>query len=139
MKILVKTLFDCSDTGTTGNFRPSQMPYRDSGDHLIQDHGSWSRSRNKQRNFETLLQVFGLRTQLESVSAVECRGHEWQFTFEVANPAVYGELESLDLLLQDCEGVPMLTQLDEKIPLKSVLSTRGQDQNIWFSSINNQS
>ena len=136
MKILVKTLFDCSETGTTGNFRPSQLPYRDRNDYLIQDHAAWSRSRNKQRNFETLLQVFGLRTQLENVGPVECIDHGWQFEFEIANPAVYGDAESLYLLLQDCEGVPMLTELDEKMPLKSMLSTQGQDQNIWFSPIN---
>jgi hypothetical protein len=136
MKILVKTLFDCSATGTTGNFRPSQLPHRDRTDSAIHDHRTWSRSRNKQRNLETLLQVFGLRSQLENVSEIQCQDDAWQFTFEVDNPAVYGDADSLYLLLQDCEGVPMLTDLDEKIPIKSVLSTQGQDQNIWFTPIN---
>lgn len=136
MKILVKTLFDCSITGTTGNFRPSQLPYHDRANYLIQDHATWQRSRNRQRNWETLLQVLGLRCQLENIEPSIFLDGVWQFVFEVDNIAVYGSNGDLGLLRQDCEGVPMFDQLGGESPTTSILHSQGQDQNIWFSTIN---
>jgi len=137
MKIEVKTLFDCSTTGTTGNFRPSQMPYRDRANNEIRDHASWVRSRNQQRNWETLLQVLGLRCQIDAVEPSRHEQGAWYFTFDVDNLAVYGDRGDLALLHQDCDGVPMVTNLDQPTPAAATLKTHGPDQNIWFTAVNN--
>jgi hypothetical protein len=136
MKILVKTLFDCSNTGTTGNFRQDRLPFRDHINNLIADRESWNRSRNQQRNWETLLQVLGLRCQLENVTDTVYREGAWQFDFEVENAQVFGTDGALDLLLQDCEAVPMLHITNEREVSTAVLITQGQNQNIWFQSLN---
>lgn len=136
MKILVKTLFDCSSTGTTGNFRPAQLPYHDRAGHVVKDHATWQRSRNRQRNWETLLQILGLRCQLENIEPSHCLDGVWHFTYEVHNAAVYGDRGDLALLHQDCEGVPMVQGLDQETPTVTTLITQGQDQNIWFTPIN---
>ena len=136
MKIQVRTLFDCSTTGTTGNFRAAQLPYYDRAQNQIQDYTTWMRSRNQQRNWETLLQILGLRCQLENIQSSEHRDDAWHFSFEVDNVAVYGDRGDLVLLRQDCNGVPMVTQLNESSPVVDTLVTQGQDQNIWFSTVN---
>lgn len=134
MKIQVRTLFDCSTTGTTGHFRAAQLPYRDRANNSIVDYASWTRSRNRQRNWETLLQIIGLRSQLDNIQPSEFRDGAWHFSFEVHNVAVFGG--DLDLLLQDCEGVPMVTNLDQATPTAATLITTGQHQNIWFQTVN---
>lgn len=136
MKILVETLFDCSATGTTGNFRPANLPYRDRCDTEICDYPSWARSRNQQRNWETLLQVMGLRCQLDDIEPSQQRNNRWYFSFIVDNSEIFGDSDDLVLLKQDCQGVPMVTGLHESPPQVSVIITQGPDQNIWFKSIN---
>lgn len=136
MKILVRTLFDCSATGITGNFRLAQLPFRDKTNNVITDIASWSRSRNQQRNWETLMQVLGLRCQLNNVEDSQYRNNAWEFTFEVENPDIFGINQSLQLLRDDCDGVPMLIIQDSNSQ-PSILHTHGSDQNIWFETINN--
>lgn len=136
MKILVNTLFNCSATGTTGNFRSSEIPYKDRAGNDIRNHLDWTHSRNKQRNWETLLQLIGLRCQVNNVEASQYDQGTWHFTFEVDTPEIYGANDSLDLLRQDCRGVPMVCHLDETPTTAVVLITLGEGQNIWFEMVN---
>jgi hypothetical protein len=140
MKVMCETLFDCSATGVTGNFRVSQIPFNDRHGQLIQNQNDWNRSRNQQRNLETLLQVIGLRTQPEELSAPQCVDGRWQFTFEVANEDAFhvdGHSDPHAALYRDCAGVPMVTNLNEQTDILPMLCTQGADQNIWFRAINN--
>jgi hypothetical protein len=134
MKISVETLFDCSVTGTTGNFKPSSIPHRDLINNKIHDYSSWSRSRNQQRNWETLLQVMGLRCQIENIESSQYRDGRWYFSFEVENPEIFGG--ELSLLKHDCQGVPMVTALDEDTPQIATIQTQDPDRNIWFTAVN---
>jgi hypothetical protein len=139
MKILCQTLFDCSFTGVTGNFRSSALPFRDRTGQLIDNVQDWNRSRNQQRNYETLLQIFGLRTQPMNISQPVKNGNRWEFSFETETESVFGlpgvedPLHSLKL---DCEGVPMVQTLEATALNTSVLSAAGTQQNIWFQVIN---
>lgn len=139
MKIACKTLFDCSVTGITGHYRAAQIPFKDRAGQLIDNQVDWNRSRNQQRNWETLLQVLGLRTQPDILAEPYCRDGVWYFEFETANEGVYdvsGEEDPLAGLLQDCNGVPMMLNLDEQSAVTPMLCTSGRDQNIWFEPIN---
>lgn len=139
MKILCKTLFDCSPTGVTGHFRPSAIPFRDKTGKEINTLSSWNFSRNQQRNWETINQLISLRTQPVDVEpAVEQNGI-WQFVFEVEQPLVYsvsGMEGDFDALVNECAGVPMILGLGETQVQDSTLITSGPDTNIWFESIN---
>ena len=64
MKYAVQTFFDITATGITGHFKPAKIPFRDAAGNTITDLESWTRSRNQQRNWETITQILGLRTQL---------------------------------------------------------------------------
>jgi hypothetical protein len=137
MKILCRTYFDCSATGVTGHFRPSQIPFNDRVGQLIKHQGDWNYARNQQRNWETVNQLIALRTQPDNVTPLPSLEGVWQFEFEVDNITVYdGADGELSGLLNECAGVPMVVGLRETKTDQSVLVTTGPDQNIWFVSIN---
>lgn len=135
MKIQCRTLFDCTYTGITGSFRPAQLPFTDQANQPVRDQEDWQRSRNQQRNYETLLQIFGLRTQPMNVSRPCCVDGAWEFTFESESEGVFAlnGQDELAGLRADCEGVPMTVNLGEVTHTVSVLCTQGPQQNIWFS------
>ena len=89
MQIRCRTLFDISPTGTTGHFRSSQVPYNDRAGNKIIDLITWTRSRNQQRNLETILQVLQLRTQLFDLTQPTQDAGYWQFDFSIEFEGVY--------------------------------------------------
>lgn len=140
MRIQCRTLFDCSYTGVTGSFRISMIPFEDkSGQHVL-DLADWNRSRNQQRNWETLLQILGLKAQPIDLVLPVHRSGTWEFEFAIESEGVYsvaGDCNPLAGLLQDCNGVPMLIGLTEKTGVERTICTHGPDQNIWFTLLNN--
>ncbi len=139
MKILCRTLFDCSRTGVTGNFRTGELPFKDHADQDIRNLADWNQSRNQQRNYETLLQIFGLRTQPQNISCPVRVGDAWQFEFESESEGVfdvYGDTDPLAGLKLDCDGVPMVLNLNESKGVGPSIRTQGPQQNIWFNTIN---
>ena len=140
MKVLCRTLFDCTRTGVTGRFRSSELPFVDVAGQSVATLQDWTRSRNQQRNYETLLQIFGLRTQPQQISEPQSINKEWSFTFESENENVFsmdGADDNLASLKQDCEGIPMMLGLTEVSGTEPVLTCQGVNQNIWFELVNN--
>jgi hypothetical protein len=140
MKILCKTKFDCTHTGVTGHFRPSEIPFRDQAGQEVADQADWNRSRNQQRNWETLMQIIGLRTQPLSITRPICKDGIWEFEFVNESESVFGQSGHTDSFIglkNDCNGVPMIVNLNEQSDLNPTIAASGADQNIWFESINN--
>lgn len=140
MKIVCRTLFDCSYTGVTGHFRPSEIPFVDRVGQHITDTATWHRSRNQQRNWETLMQIVGLRTQPHNITRPDCKDGVWTFEFTAEAEGVYSLNDNDDPLAglkQDCEGIPMVVNLDEHPGIQPTVSVNGSNQNIWFDTINN--
>jgi len=136
MKIRVDTYFDCTATGTTGHFRQVQLPMINRTGDTIVDEAAWNRSRNQQRNFETLLQLIGLYTQpLELSNPVyDANTQQWSFEFEVEFEGIFADnVDSLGLLKQQACNVPMITGLGEQQTLPRQLIP---DVNIFFSELN---
>lgn len=136
MLIRCRTIFDVTQTGITGHFKPSQIPFADHAGTKITDLASWNRSRNQQRNLETITQLLQLRTQIFDLTVpTKAKGY-WSFEFSVEFEGIYQQdQDTFGILKQDCEGVPMLAGLDEEYTLTPVLTTDGSQQNIWFESI----
>ena len=131
MKIQCQTLFDITATGTTGHVKPGRMPYQDLAGTNITDVESWNRSRNQQRNWETITQLISLRTQVENLQEPVMIRDRWQFEFEVENENLFNNgIDRLAVLKADCTGVPMLTGLTETLTLTPLLYI---DTNIWFT------
>jgi hypothetical protein len=142
MKFACQTLFDITATGTTGHCKTLRMPFQDSAGQIIRDEDSWHRSRNQQRNWETLTQILSLRTQLFELTQPiqDSTGTRWMFEFETEFDGVYGpESDPTQILRSDSAGVPMMRELGNNPDIQSVLVADGPGQNIWFApiSINN--
>lgn len=140
MKVLCRTLFDCTYTGVTGHLRPQQLPFTTKTGLTINTPEQWNRSRNQQRNWESLLQIISLRTQPMDMTRPIQQKDGWHFEFRVeAEGVLSSEFGSNDLagLVADCEGVPMVTGLDEVAVTTATLHAQGTNQNIWFTAINN--
>lgn len=138
MKYVCQTLFDITATGVTGHFKVTRMPFTDRAGQSIHDQDSWNRSRNQQRNWETLTQILGLRTQLfELTEPVQDRtGTRWMFEFETDRDGVFGpDSDPCQILRADAEGVPMLRELNNNPDIEPYLCTSGIKQNIWFAPI----
>jgi len=135
MRFSCTTLFDITATGVTGHFKLSRVPFEDRAGNTILDVADWNRSRNQQRNWETVNQIIGMRTQVDSTMPRR-EGSSWSFEFETETPGAYGtDADPVAVLYSDAEGVPMLTDLDNNRELASVVVTSGPRQNIWFSPI----
>ena len=131
MKIQCQTLFDITATGTTGHVKPSRMPFTDQAGSKITDVGQWNRSRNQQRNWETVTQLISLRTQVDNLKEPQRINDRWCFEFEVENQNLFNNgQDKLSVLKVDCAGVPMLVGLDESAQTVTVLAV---DINIWFA------
>ena len=139
MKVLCRNLFDCTFTGVTGHFRESQLPLTTKTGLVLQTQADWNRARNQHRNWESLVQVISLRTQPMDMTRPEKQKDGWHFEFEVEAEGVLSggyNTDDLDGLIADCEGVPMVTGLDEVAVATATLHAAGTNQNIWFTAIN---
>jgi len=135
MRFACQTLFDITATGVTGHCRTQRLPFQDRAGQLITDQQSWDRARNQQRNWETLQQILGLRTQLFDVTdpIADRTGTRWMFEFESDRPGVFGpDADPVSVLRADAAGVPMLRELNNDPDLDPFLVTKGPRQNIWF-------
>lgn len=134
MKIKCTTLFDI--TKTNRNSRRGMLDDNESGS---------MKERNQQSNLETLLQVVGLRSQPEEVTTPKLsvvdgklwgrkgKLNQWSFTFNIGYPSIYiKDGDSLGNLKDDCNGVPMVTGLDESVDIGNTLSIGGATSNIRF-------
>jgi hypothetical protein len=131
-KILCRCLFDITATGITGHYKSSRVPFTDRAGNTITGEPTWNRSRNQQRNWETLTQIIGLRTQVDLTTPEKFDG-AWEFEFATETPDAYGPPDNpTSILRSDATGVPMLLTLESGEIITGELTVDGPDQNIWF-------
>ena len=138
MRFACQTLFDITATGVTGHCKMNKLPFIDRAGQQITSAEAWNRSRNQQRNWETITQILSLRTQLFDITnpIVDQTGTRWMFEFETESDGIYGsDLDPVSVLRGDADGVPMLRELDNDPDIDTVLITSGPRQNIWFVPI----
>lgn len=134
-RIRVTTRFDCTATGVTGHFRANTLPFQDREGQDIQDQTAWNRSRNQQRNWETILQIIGLYTQAQDISTTEKTDQGWCFEFSTEFDDVFSDRgDTLGLLKSACRGVPMFSDLDS-VPRTHMLDP---DSNIEFDIVDHK-
>ena len=134
MKVQCRTFFDITATGVTGHYKSSRIPFVDRAGNHVTGEPEWNRSRNQQRNWETLTQLMQLRSQIFNLSLPVTVDKYWQFEFEVEIDQLFLlDDDEFGIVKQDCDGVPMITGLNEQHFLNTVLEVDGPQQNIWFS------
>jgi len=119
-KITVHTLFDITNTGIIRNFKQVLLqshPY-------IKTEKQWKIAKQQQRNVDTLLQIISLRTQCTILNKPRFSKKNpnfknkvtWKFSFTTEHNEVFSKNnDSLGLLKEDCEHVPMINHLTDKI------------------------
>jgi len=128
LSIRVTTDFDCRPTGITGHFRPNILPITDQQGQKVTNQATWLRSRNQQRNWETIMQLISLYTQPLRVSRVRLEDRQWQFEFDVDHEDVFKlNTDPVGRLRQACAGVPIINYVEQE--LTTLLRP---DVNIWF-------
>ena len=136
MRFACTTLFDITATGITGHFKLTRIPFTDQAGHNIDSITAWNTARNQQRNWETLVQLISMRTQIFELITPAEEDKEWSFEFEVETPGIYGSDDNpVHILLSDADGIPMINHLNNKPDLAPMLVTDGPNQNIWFSPL----
>lgn len=100
--------------------------------------------RNQQRNWETLVQVLGLRAQLTVLGNPEVTTRElfpaypgpqqvWTFKFGVEQDDVFSDgKDPFGLLISDCSNVPIITGLTETAKLVVPTFDAKDSKNIYF-------
>ena len=135
-----RTLFDITATGVRNHTSNSRLPFQDQAGQAVETDQQWTRSRNQQRNWETLNQILALRTLPENTTVPEIthteQGREWHFEFDLPSLSSVSEGDQpMTLLLHDCESVPMITGLTETASLAPELRTQDPGANIWFELV----
>lgn len=136
--VICHTLFDITATGVRNHTSAARRPFRDQAGQQVETDQQWIRSRNQQRNWDTVNQILALRTLPERVTApsVITNGDrtQWQFEFDIPDLSAVSEgADWLGLLRRDADQVPMITGLGEGTGLDAMLHTNGDLINIWFS------
>lgn len=146
MKTFIRcyTLFDITCTGITLRKKPINLPE----EKIIE----WEKDRNRQSNFDTLIQVISLRTQPEDITIPvkstvnfkeskeygflfenEEAQNSWTFDFSISYQNVFDDgISDLGLLYYDCSGVPMIKMGDEWDKLPNFLDVTPELRNIYF-------
>ena len=138
MKFVCQTLFDITATGTTGHPKATRWPCQDRSGKVIADAEAWNRSRNQQRNWETLQQILGLRTQITEITdpVIDASGTRGMFEFSTDTAGAFGsDSDPTAVLRTDAAGVPMLTDNVSEAVSDTCLCTQGRHQNIWFAAV----
>lgn len=129
MKISCRTLFDITATGVRSHYKSSRMPFRDDSGQPVETQEQWNRSRNQQRNWETVNQIISLRTLPQNITTPHKDQDSWYFEFEVENPAALDLANNpVGALAQDCQGVPMIVN-------DNVVQALEPGHNIWFDPV----
>jgi hypothetical protein len=106
--------------------------------------------RNKHRNWETVVQILGLRTQIlhikqfstvkadvelfEFGSAYIGKQRIWSFEFDVEFKDLYGQTH--EVLVKDFAQTPIIIDLDETVKFPAPLFyTAGENKNIYFKTL----
>ena len=131
--IACKTRFDITATGVRNNYKPERVPLtRDNGE-VIRDKQAWDRARNQQRNWETMNQIISLRCLPEDITVPRRDQDCWLFEFRLDNAAAVSDADSdVGQLLDDAQGVPMITNLDEPSGTSPTIQCHGTQANTWF-------
>ena len=137
--IEIVTFFDCTRTGTTSH-RKLQSTIVNMAGATISTPDEWNFSRNQQRNWETILQCVGLKTQAIDITDPVCIGDNehkhWKFSFCIEQDGIFDDGEDpFGLLKHDMHGVPMIAGLTDTYKqgfLFPYLITFGTNSNIEF-------
>lgn len=148
IQIVCYTLFDITPSGIKSHIKALQFPTTDRTGAALNNADDWTRARNQQRNWETILQVVSLRTQPENCSdpvsfvtdfkqtqfRVKGKGKVWSFAFESEIDDAFEISENaIGALELDVHQVPMVIGLNETSVKVPHIISGGPNTNTYFT------
>ncbi len=152
LKVECLCLFDITATAVNGHQRNIEYPYTSKTGSVIHNQLELAQARNQQRNFDTILQLAGMRTQVFEITDPELvtdipkefawagnNVNVWRFTFEV-EPQSQWTVDGDDfwILKNDSDCTPMLMGLTETASMEPWLITQGHNVNIIYHAQTNK-
>jgi len=145
-KVECLCLFDITSTAVNRNQRNVQYPYKTKTGLQITDANTLIRARNQQRNFDTILQLLGLRTQIfnatdsvlttsvpEQFAWAGSTVKVWSFDFEIEPQSQWTvDNDDFGVLKSDSDQTPMLVGLTETAIMDPWLTVQGNNTNIIY-------
>ena len=143
IKIDCYCLFDITTTGVSNQQRNTEFPFHTRYGQTVSDMQMLSKARNQQRNYDTLLQLIGMRTQMFEITPAALANADrpvfqehdmvWYFSFAIEPEAQWlVDGDEFWILKNDSEGTPMLVGLDERSGLDPWIVTQGPKTNTIY-------
>lgn len=146
------TLIDITQTDVVQRYKQDSNTFTDNSGKQITNEQEFDYARNQQRNYETLLQVIGLRAQpiytetpkiiLNTPLDDYSFGTEynnatvWEFTFGVEHHNVFVNETPFGALDCDINKVPVISNLNETIEQAiSIFTITNEHRNVYFAHI----
>lgn len=145
------TLFDITNTGIIMPFNSNlNAMFLDTAEQPVYNEKTWERSRNQQRNWDTMVQIISMRAQpmiLQSAKMLEddvaqynfggfyTGKHKiWAFRFGIEAKDAYSKSGNpVYQLLEDSNLVPMSTGLNETTAIDpAAIDTKSYTANTYF-------
>lgn len=149
--VTVFTLFDITKTGVLKVYNANIPAFLDDADQLVRNQAEWERSRNQQRNWETMMQIISMRAQpimlenpvknqnydLADIGFDQQHGTNqtvWITSFATDHADVYAtKTDPVGTLKLESMYVPMITGLKETAKFtQSCIITQGAEINTVF-------
>ena len=149
----VYSLIDITATGLVAPYDSKFKQIIDDNDTVINSERSWNKSRNKQRNWETVVQVLGLRsfpnilytpvTKFDNLSNYDFgsnyigKENIWVFRFTTEQAGLFAGINSsTELLDLDLHQVPITINLDETVHIDpSIIDTQSTNTRNLYTKI----
>ena len=149
-RIRCYTLFDITQTGVTNHRRVTGTT--DRAGQSIDTPAGINRSRNQQRNFETIIQLISLRIQPFEITVPvygiynmdeinlgnRYIGEQkvWTFDFSIEGNNIFGIGNNpTQLIDEDCKHVPMILNLTETADTTAYITVDDNNRNLRFDLI----
>ena len=151
-KYICYSLVDITATGVMSPYNSNISAFVDESGQIVNNTTTWNKSRNKQRNWETLVQVIGLRAQPIDMQIPKLVQQDlsnfnfgtnfkgvaniWYFSFSVEHNDVFADAHSqTGLLEQDINFVPVILNLDETVYFEPscFVVNNSEKANVYFT------
>lgn len=137
------SLIDITNTGVLAAYKKDAKAFMDNAQQVVKDKQSWDRSRNQQRNWETLTQLISMITQptilqqpipkrkqdLLNYNFSYTGEHTvWEFIIGAEHASVFDS----KVLIEICNKIPIVTNLKETFEPNNPIFDTEQDINLYF-------
>lgn len=145
------SLIDITNTGVLAAYKPDAQSFMDNASQVVKDQLSWNRSRNQQRNWETLMQLISMITQPTVLQQpIQKKNQDllnykfsytgihtvWEFIIGAEHAQVFDSNIPSGRLIEMCNKIPIVLNLKETFePNNSIFDTE-TDVNLYFENSN---